>query len=127
MKLLLLAITGGALGSGARHLVNVAFGPWADNGGFPWATLTVNVVGCLLMGILFATIALRFDGSPQVQTFLATGIIGGFTTFSAFSMDFARLVERGDFTQGAVYIAASVLLSLVAVFTGLAVARAVLT
>lgn len=125
MKLLLLAITGGAIGAGARHLVNVAFGPWAD-GGFPWATLTVNVVGCLLMGLLIATLTIRFDGSADLRTFLATGILGGFTTFSAFSMDFAHLVERGDIAQGAVYVAASVVLSIAAVFAGLAIARTVL-
>jgi CrcB protein len=124
MKLVLLAALGGAIGSGARHLVNVAFGPWSD-GGFPWATLTVNVAGCLLMGLLAAALALRFDGSLELRTLLATGILGGFTTFSAFSMDFAHLVERGDVGQGLVYVAASVILSLAAVFGGLVVGRAV--
>jgi CrcB protein len=125
MKLLLLAASGGALGAGARHLVNAGFGPWAD-GGFPWATLTVNVLGCLLMGALIETLALRLDGSPELRAFLATGILGGFTTFSAFSMDFAQLTQRGDAGLGALYVAASVVLSIAAVFAGLLLARAVL-
>lgn len=124
MKFLLLAAAGGAIGAGARHLVNVAFGPWSD-GGFPYATLTVNVVGCLLMGLLVTALALRLEGSLELRTFLATGILGGFTTFSAFSMDFAHLIERGDVGVGAVYVALSVILSLVAVFAGLALGRIV--
>ena len=123
MKLLLLAIIGGALGSGARHLVNVSFGSWVD-GGFPWATLTVKIVGCLVMGLLIGTLVLRFDNSAELRTFLATGILGGFTTFSAFSLDFALLTERGDVGLGLGYVAASVLLSIAAVFAGLAISRA---
>lgn len=125
MKLLLLAASGGAIGAGARHLVNTTFGAWTD-GGFPWATLTVNVVGCFLMGLLIEALALRFDGSIELRTFLATGILGGFTTFSAFSFDFAHLAQRGDLTTGLVYVAASVLLSIAAVFAGLAFAKAIL-
>lgn len=122
MKLLLLAAVGGAIGAGARHLVNVGFGPWSD-GGFPYATLSVNVAGCLLMGLLVTALALRVDGSIELRTFLATGILGGFTTFSAFSMDFAHLVQRGDVGAGALYVALSVIVSLAAVFAGLALGR----
>ncbi|MDO9383203.1 MAG: fluoride efflux transporter CrcB [Hyphomicrobiaceae bacterium] len=125
MKLLLLAVSGGALGAGARHLVNVGFGNWSD-GGFPWATLTVNIAGCFLMGVLIETLALRFGGSLELRTFLATGILGGFTTFSAFSMDFAHLTQRGDLALGLVYVAASVFISIAAVFAGLAITRAAL-
>jgi CrcB protein len=127
MKLLLLAATGGALGAGARHLVNVGFGSWLGVGtGFPWHTLTVNVVGCLLMGVLVEVLALRLGGSLELRTFLATGILGGFTTFSAFSLDFAQLVQRGDLAQAFAYVAASVVLCLAAIFAGLALTRAVL-
>lgn len=125
MKLLLLALSGGALGSGARHLVNISFGSWRD-GGFPWATLTVNIVGCFLMGLLIGTLVLRFDDSTELRTFFATGILGGFTTFSAFSMDFAQLAQRGDLALGLIYVAVSVIVSIAAVFAGLAVTRAVL-
>lgn len=125
MKLLLFACLGGAIGSGARHLVNIGFGRWLG-GGFPWATLTVNVVGGLLMGLLIEAIALRFNGSPELRTFLATGILGGFTTFSAFSLEVATMIERGDFTVAAIYVVASVLISILALFAGLSIARAVL-
>lgn len=125
MKLLLLAATGGAIGAGARHLVNTSFGSWMD-GGFPWATLTVNVIGCFLIGVLIEALALRFDGSLELRTFLATGVLGGFTTFSAFSFDFAHLAQRGDLATGLLYVAASVLVSIAAVFAGLALTRATL-
>ena len=123
MRLLLLATIGGALGSGARHLVNVgmtrAFGPH-----FPWATLTVNVAGSFLMGLLVDMILRRFGGSVEMRTFLATGILGGFTTFSAFSLDISNLIGRGDSASAMGYIVASVALSLVALYAGLALSKA---
>ena len=126
MHLLLLAAFGGAIGAGARFLVGHAF---AARGFvfFPWATLTVNVVGCFLMGVLIEVLAQRAQGSPELRTFLATGILGGFTTFSAFSLDFAILFERGEGVAALAYVAASVVLTLAAVFVGLALTRAVLT
>lgn len=122
MKLLLWASAGGALGAGARHLVNIGFGRWLGEG-FPWATLAVNVAGCFLMGLLVAALALRFDGSLEARTFLATGVLGGFTTFSAFSLDFAVLLERNQGVLAALYLAASVALSLIALFAGRAAGR----
>jgi fluoride exporter len=123
MRLLILATLGGAIGSGARHLVNIsmtrALGP-----AYPWATLTVNVVGSFLMGFLVDMIMRRFGGSPEMRTFLATGILGGFTTFSAFSLDVANLIGRGDHTTAVGYIAASVAISLLALYAGLALSRA---
>lgn len=125
MQLLLLATLGGAIGSGARYLVNAgaarAFGP-----AFPWSTLIVNVVGCFTMGVLFQLIMTRYGGSAQLRNFFATGILGGFTTFSAFSLDFAMLIERQQTTAAVVYLVASVGLSLIGVFAGLGLARAVL-
>ncbi|MGQ0456523.1 MAG: fluoride efflux transporter CrcB [Hyphomicrobium sp.] len=125
MKLFLLASAGGAIGAGARYLVSHAF---AARGfvAFPWATLTINVVGCFLMGVLIEALAQRYQGSPELRTFLATGILGGFTTFSAFSIEFANLFERGETLAAATYAIASVALTLMAVFAGLAFARAVL-
>jgi CrcB protein len=125
MKLFLLASAGGAIGAGARYLVSHAF---AARGlvNFPWATLTINVVGCFLMGVLIEALAQRYQGTPELRTFLATGVLGGFTTFSAFSLEFATLYERGETLAAAGYVIASVVLTLVAVFAGLAVARAVL-
>ncbi len=125
MQLFLLAAAGGAIGAGVRYLVNQGF---AHRGliEFPWATLTVNVVGCFLMGVVVAMLAQRFEGSLELRAFLATGILGGFTTFSAFSLEFATLFERGATTTAVTYVAASVILTLSAVFAGLIVARTVL-
>ena len=95
MKLLLYAMAGGALGSGARHLVNVGMGRWLGPG-FPWWTFVVNVSGCFLMGVLIESLALKFQGSTDLRTLLATGVLGGYTTFSAFSLDFSYLMQRGD-------------------------------
>lgn len=126
MRLLLLACAGGALGAGARHLVNVGFGRWLGVG-FPWSTLTVNVFGCFLMGVLIEAFALRYSSSLEMRTFLATGILGGFTTFSAFSMDFALLIEKHLHGPAMFYVAFSVGLSLIAIFAGIALTRALLT
>lgn len=125
MQLLLLASAGGAIGAGLRYLVNEAF---AARGmlAFPWATLTVNVIGCLFMGLLVGMFAERSHIGPELRTFLTTGILGGFTTFSAFSMDFVRLIENGEGAPAFTYVAASVLLSIGAVFAGLWIARTVI-
>lgn len=124
MKLFLLASAGGAIGAGARYLVSHAF---AARGliNFPWATLTINVVGCFLMGFLIEVLALRYQDSNELRTFLATGVLGGFTTFSAFSIEFADLWKGGETIAAAVYVIASVALTLLAVFAGLAAGRAV--
>ncbi|MHB2264723.1 fluoride efflux transporter CrcB [Aliihoeflea sp. PC F10.4] len=119
---LLIVAAGGALGAGLRHLVNLAalrwFGP-----GFPLGTLTVNILGCLAMGVFVEMLARRFGGSAELRLFIATGFLGGFTTFSAFSLDFAVLYERGALMQAGFYVAASVLLSLAVVFGGMWLAR----
>lgn len=118
----LLVALGGALGSVARFGVNVltarTLGPF-----FPWGTLTVNVVGGLVMGLIAALLALR-GGSGELRLFLMTGIMGGFTTFSAFSLDAVSLWERGDQGLAAAYVAASVALSIGALVAGLALGRA---
>ena len=122
MKLLLLATGGGAIGAGIRYLVNRAF-LQAGLIEFPWATLTININGSFLMGVLIETLALRFNASNELRTFLATGVLGGYTTFSAFSLEFATLYERGNMTAAFGYVAASVVLSLLAIFAGLALTR----
>ena len=117
-----LVALGGALGSVARYGVNVwtmrAFGP-----GFPWGTLAVNVVGGLVMGLIASLLALR-GGSNEAKLFLMTGVLGGFTTFSAFSLDTVALWERGEAATAAVYVLASVGLSVAALVAGLALGRA---
>lgn len=113
---------GGAMGATARYGVNraamAAFGP-----GFPWATLIVNVAGSFLMGVL--VVALSRPGNAWAPL-LMTGVLGGFTTFSAFSLDTLTLWQRGAQGAAAVYVAASVGLSLLAIAAGLAVARGML-
>ncbi|GBF27019.1 putative fluoride ion transporter CrcB [bacterium MnTg02] len=123
MKSLLLAAAGGAIGAAGRYVVGVSafrlFGP-----AFPWGTFIVNVTGCFAMGILIESLALKYSVSNEVRTFLATGILGGFTTFSAFALDFAVLLERKSAGISIIYLTSSVCLSVLALFAGLVVARA---
>jgi fluoride exporter len=111
---------GGAIGSVARYLTNVAvmrgIGP-----GFPWGTVIVNVVGSFAMGVLVVWLAER--GSMRHAPLLMTGLLGGFTTFSAFSLDAVTLWERGAVGPALVYVLGSVLVSLAALFAGMALTR----
>lgn len=124
MSHILLVALGGGLGASARYLTNLAalriVGP-----NFPWGTITVNIIGSFLMGVLIESLARRSGTSMELRSFLATGFLGGFTTFSAFSLDFALMWERGNQWHGAVYLGASVLLSIAALFAGLALVRAI--
>lgn len=124
MKLLLLATIGGGLGAGARYLLQSGMVRWLGPG-FPWWTLAINVAGCLLMGIAVEVIMRRLGGSPEARAFIMTGILGGFTTFSAFSLDVADLLANRATFAAAGYVAASVLLSIGALYAGLALARTV--
>lgn len=114
---------GGALGASARYLTNVGVmrlvGP-----GFPFGTILANVLGSFLMGVLVVALAKR--GGTHLAPLLMTGLLGGFTTFSAFSLDTLTLYERGDLGPAAAYVGGSVALSLAAIAVGLFVARAVL-
>ena len=116
---------GGAIGSMARYGVNVASARLIG-GSFPWHTLTVNVLGCFIMGVIVELLALRLNAGNDLRAFLTTGILGGFTTFSAFALDFALLVERKSFMAASSYAVASVALSLMAVFAGLYLVRHIL-
>lgn len=123
MSLVLLAAAGGAIGAALRHLANSLFGN-LFGGVFPWGTFAVNVTGSLAMGLLVALFAVRWNAPLEVRVFLATGILGGFTTFSAFSLDFAFLVERKAYLAAAGYAGGTMALCFVAVFAGLALGRA---
>lgn len=123
MSHILLVALGGAIGSVARYLVNL----WAvriAGLAFPWGTLAVNVVGSFTIGLLAEMIARKFNASVEMRLLLVTGVLGGFTTFSAFSLDAAALFERGEMTLSAIYIVSSVGVSIAAVFAGLALGRA---
>lgn len=122
IQTLSLVALGGAIGSAARYLVNLgatrAFGT-----GFPVATMTVNILGSFVMGAL--VVALAQLGGQRFAPFLMTGILGGFTTFSAFSLDAVSLWERGQAVAAAGYVAGSVVLSLAALAAGMVAARGI--
>ncbi|MGO4451947.1 fluoride efflux transporter CrcB [Phyllobacterium sp. TAF24] len=124
MNAILLVASGGAIGSVARYLVGLLM-TRILGAAFPWGTLTVNVVGGLLMGLFIELLARRFDGSTELRLFVAVGIMGGFTTFSSFSLDVALLWERGEVFSALIYVLLSVILSIGALFLGLWLARAV--
>ncbi len=116
---------GGIVGAVARYLVYVAVGQLLGTD-FPYATLIVNVVGSFAMGVLVETMALVWSTSTEMRLFLTTGMLGAFTTFSTFSLDFAVLYERRDFALCAFYTIASFLLSVGALFAGLHLMRRLL-
>ncbi len=122
MKLVLLAAAGGALGSAARYTIGLMSGHIFGIG-FPWGTITVNIIGSFLMGLVIAFGALKFSITNEMRVLIATGFLGGFTTFSAFSLDFAMLFERKAYGLAGLYLAGSVGLSILALFAGLTVVR----
>ena len=117
-----LVFVGGGLGAAARHGINRAglalLGP-----GFPWWTLAINVAGSFAIGLLAGLFG-AWETGQNMRLFLITGVLGGFTTFSAFSLDALTLWERGAFREAALYILGSVILSLAAAAVGLMVTRA---
>ncbi|MCR4267633.1 fluoride efflux transporter CrcB [Nitratireductor sp. ZSWI3] len=118
MNHFLIVAAGGALGAGLRHLAGLAAMRLMGTG-FPWGTLTVNLVGSLIMGAFVEWLARRVGTSPELRLFLATGLLGGFTTFSAFSLDVVALWERGDGALAAGYVLVSVCGAIAALFAGL--------
>jgi CrcB protein len=118
----LIVFLGGGLGAALRHGVNLAAARLLGTA-FPYGTLTVNVVGSLAMGLLAAWFAFRGDALQSWRLFLTTGVLGGFTTFSTFSLDVALLYERGAYGLATLYVLASVALSLAGLFAGLALVR----
>ncbi len=124
MTRLLIVAAGGALGAVARYGVGVWARRLLPTAQWPWATLTVNVVGGLLMGLLAGWLAFRGGAhSESLRLFAAVGVLGGFTTFSAFSLEAALMIERRQLAMAGGYVAASVVLSIAALFIGLMVAR----
>ncbi len=122
MNHLLFVALGGGAGAAMRHLV----GLWTLRllgAGFPYGTLMVNVVGSFLMGVLVEMLALKFNGPAGLRLFLATGFLGGFTTFSSFSLDVAVMAERGDVALAALYVAVSTAGGFAGIFLGLYIAR----
>ncbi len=120
MTRFLIVAAGGALGAVARY----GIGRLLPSTAWPWGTLSVNVVGGLLMGLLTGWLAFRGGAqSESIRLFAAVGLLGGFTTFSAFSLETALMIERRQFALAGGYVAASVVLSIAALFLGLMLAR----
>ncbi|HEX3939604.1 MAG TPA: fluoride efflux transporter CrcB [Xanthobacteraceae bacterium] len=118
----LIVFLGGGIGAAIRHAVNLAAARFIG-GSFPFGTMTINVLGSFAMGLIAEYFALR-RGLPQHwRLFLTTGVLGGFTTFSAFSLEAALLYERGQLVSAAIYVGGSVVLAIAALFAGLAIVR----
>ncbi len=122
MNMILAVAAGGALGAVGRHFVNTAAVHLLGSG-FPWGTLTVNVVGSFVMGVIIELSALVWSPGLELRAFLTVGILGAFTTFSTFSLDVALLYERGQLALAAGYITLSVTLSVGALFAAMALIR----
>ncbi|MCP3054553.1 fluoride efflux transporter CrcB [Aurantimonas marianensis] len=119
---LILVAAGGAIGASLRHLSNLAALRLLGSN-FPFGTAFVNVSGSFLMGIVMEIVARRFGASNELRLFLAVGLLGGFTTFSSFSLDAVALYERGALGLAAFYVIGSVVAGIAALFAGLAAAR----
>lgn len=132
MMQFLLVAAGGALGAVARYGLGLTVGrltpdaAWPQS--WPWGTFAANILGGLLMGLLAGWLALKAGaGQEGVRLFAAVGLLGGFTTFSAFSLEAALMIERRELATAFVYAVSSVVLSIAALFVGLMIARKLFT
>ena len=123
MKSFLLVMAGGAFGAALRFQLSRMLS--VDANGWPWHSFTANVVGGFAMGMLTGWLAQKGTDGNDLQFLLRVGLLGGFTTFSAFSLEMALMVERGQLALAAGYALASVIIALVALFAGMATMRAV--
>ena len=118
----LLVFFGGGLGATIRHIVNMISARFLGTA-FPYHTLIINVTGSVVMGLIAGYLAFKGEASQPWRLFLMTGILGGYTTFSAFSLDTALLYERGEIGLALVYVLGSVVWSIAGLFAGLALIR----
>lgn len=126
IQMMLFVGLGGAMGAVGRFVVMSAVGH-VTHGGFPWSTLTVNVVGALVLGSVLELSALAWSPSPEIRAMVVVGVLGSFTTFSTFSMDLYYLMDRGAIVNAAAYAVGSVLLCLVAFWAGMSLFRMILS
>ncbi len=117
---------GGAIGAVGRYGVMVAVSSWTAFNA-PVGTLSVNVLGSLILGAMIEVSALAWSPSPEIRAMVVIGILGAFTTFSAFSLDSVAMLTRGETGMALIYVAASVILSISAVWVGMAMTKALLT
>jgi fluoride exporter len=118
----LIVFLGGGIGAALRHGINLAVARMLGTA-FPYGTLMINITGSFIMGLVAAYFAFKGDASQHWRLFLTTGILGGYTTFSAFSLDVALLYDRGEIGLAALYVIASVTISIAGLFAGLALVR----
>lgn len=118
----LLVFIGGGLGASLRHAVNVGCAR-ACGLNFPYGTFVINITGSLVMGLIAGYLAFKGEASQPWRLFVMTGILGGYTTFSAFSLDAVLLYERGELGVAAFYVVGSVVLSIAGLLAGLALVR----
>ena len=118
----LLVFLGGGLGSTLRHIINMISGRLLGTA-FPYHTFIINITGSAVMGLIAGYLAFKGEASQPWRLFLMTGILGGYTTFSAFSLDAALLYERGALGLSLVYVLLSVTISILGLFAGLWIAR----
>lgn len=121
MRALVVVAAGGAIGATARYAVDVAAGGWGIAP--PWATLAINLVGCALMGILVSSVLAHPARHPLWRPFLGVGVLGGFTTFSAFAGDALLLADDGAWAASAAYVVATLVGGLLALWAGLSMGR----
>lgn len=126
MQATFLVMAGGAIGAALRYQLGAAasrlFGP-----GYPWGTLAANLLGCLAIGLLAGTLTRNTGGAEYWRLFAGVGVLGGFTTFSAFSLELVAMIDRGAWGIAALYATVSVTGSLLGLFAGLFVVRTLVT
>jgi CrcB protein len=122
MNGLIAVFLGGGLGAAARHGINLLSVQFAG-ARYPWGTFFINVAGSLLIGVLVEWFALRAQAGPVLRLFLVTGVLGGFTTFSAFSLEVGLLYQRGELGTAIAYAVASVVCGVAAMFAGMYAVR----
>jgi len=125
MNMILAVAAGGALGATGRYLVGrLMFNIMGSD--FPWGTLTVNILGSFIIGLMVELLALRFSLSHEWQGFIIIGILGGFTTFSAFSLEVGLMIEKGQLSTAALYAFGSMFVGVAALFGGIFAGRALI-
>jgi fluoride exporter len=125
MQMIFAIAAGGAIGSLLRHYMNMALSHILPDSFFPWGTFSINILGSFIMGILTAAFTYVWEPSEAARVFLTVGILGGFTTFSTFSLDIVVLMERGSYGAAAFYTAGSVLLAIGSLYGGLWLVRSI--
>ena len=120
----LIVAAGGGLGAMARYGLGLVVGRWAPNAAWPWGTFLANIAGGLCMGLLVGWLAMRGGAQQEaIRLFAAVGVLGGFTTFSAYSLEAVMMIERRQIGLAAAYVGLSVIVAMAALFVGLTIAR----